>query len=399
MLTRRDFIAAGVAAGAGPFINRHHYRLFARSQRRYSKRALELVNSTTVLDMLSPFKIGASTWLEQPATFSAADLQRFRDSGISVFHIATGVGGVDAYTNVLRFLGLWNGFLAHHHASLMRIDSPASLDAVKASKKIGVLLGVQNSQHFRTVNDVDQFYSLGQRISQLTYNSRNMIGNGSTERRDDGLSDFGVSIVVRMNLVGMAVDVSHCGDRTTLDAFEVSTKPVLITHSNCRTLVPGHPRCKTDEAIQRMAARGGVMGITGVRMFVKADEPTTIEHMLDHYDHVRKLVGVQHLGLGSDIDLDGYDDLSAEEQKSLRAGYKDTYGFRDKIDIEGVDHPQRVYDLTEGLIRRGYSEADIRGVLGDNFRRVLKAIWGTGSAGPGPDAPVPEGTGLPGLLS
>ena len=171
--------------------------------------------------------------------FTAADLQRFRDSGISVFHIATGVGGVDAYTNVLRFLGLWNGFLAHHHAALMRIDSGAALDAVKASKKIGVLLGIQNSQHFRTVEDVDVFYALGQRISQLTYNSRNMIGNGSTERRDDGISDFGVAVVARMNQVGMAVDVSHCGDRTTLDAFEVSAGPVLITHSNCRALVPG----------------------------------------------------------------------------------------------------------------------------------------------------------------
>ena len=375
-MNRRDFLAAGIAAGAAPFINRNHYRLFAHSQNRYSKRAVDLMAATTVLDMLSPFKIGRSTWLEQPPTFSAADLQRFRDSGISVFHIATGVGGTDAYTNVLRFLGLWNGFLAHHHDTLMRIDSPESLDAVKATRKIGVLLGVQNSQHFRTVGEVDQFHALGQRISQLTYNSRNMIGNGSTERRDDGISDFGVAIVARMNLVGMAVDVSHCGDRTTLDAFEVLTKPVLITHSNCRALVPGHPRCKTDEAIQKMAARGGVMGITGVRMFVKADEPTTIEHMLDHYDHVRKLVGVEHLGVGSDIDLDGYDDLSPEEQKSLRAGYKDTYGFRDKIDIEGVDHPRRVFDLTEGLIRRGYSDGDIRGVLGDNFRRVLKGIWG-----------------------
>ena len=178
-----------------------------------------------------------------------------------------------------------------------------------------------------------------------------------------------------MNHAGMAVDVSHSGDRTTLDAFEVSARPVLITHSNCRALVPGHPRCKTDEAIQRMAARGGVMGITSVRMFVRASEPTTLEHMLDHYDHVRMLVGVQHLGLGSDIDLDGYDDMLPEEQRSLRAGYKDSYDFREKIDIEGVDHPKRVFDLTEGLIRRGYSDADIRGVLGDNFRRVLKEIW------------------------
>ena len=374
-MNRRDFIAAGIAAGTAPFINRNHYRLFARTQQRYSTRALDLVNSTTVLDMLSPFKIGRSTWLEHPATFSAADLQRFRDSGISVFHIATGVGGVDAYTNVLRFLGLWNGFLAHHHGTLMRVDSAVSLDAVKATRKIGVLLGIQNSQHFRTVNDVDQFYSLGQRISQLTYNSRNLIGNGSTERRDDGISDFGVSIVGRMNLLGMAVDVSHCGDRTTLDAFEVSTKPVLITHSNCRALVPAHPRCKTDEAIQKMAARGGVMGITGVRMFVKADEPTTIEHVIDHFDHVRKLTGPEHIGVGSDIDLYGYDAMPPEANRQLRAGYKGSYAFREKIDVEGLNHPKCMFDLAEGLIRRKYSDKDIEGILGGNFKRVLSQIW------------------------
>ena len=113
----------GAAATAAPFINRHRYRLFARQPTSYAKRTVDLVTSTTVLDMLSPFKIGRSTWMQRPSDFTAADIQRFRDSGISVFHIATGVGGVDAYTNVLRFLGLWNGFLAHHHGSLMRIDS------------------------------------------------------------------------------------------------------------------------------------------------------------------------------------------------------------------------------------------------------------------------------------
>jgi membrane dipeptidase len=257
----------------------------------------------------------------------------------------------------------------------MRVDSAADLERVKSSGKVGVLLGVQNSEHFQSVDDVDLFRSLGQRVSQLTYNTRNLIGNGSTERRDEGLSDFGVSIVERMNKVGMAVDVSHCGDRTTLDAFEVSKKPVLITHSNCRALVPGHPRLKTDEAIKKMAATGGVMGITGVRMFVRAEEPTTIEHVLDHFDHVAKLVGVEHVGLGSDMDLDGYDDMPPEENKRLRANYKDSYGFREKIDIEGLDHPKRVFDLTEGLIRRKYSDQHIELILGGNFKRVLAQIW------------------------
>jgi membrane dipeptidase len=164
---------------------------------------------------------------------------------------------------------------------------------------------------------------------------------------------------------------------------------VLFTHSNARVLNPGHPRCKTDEAIRAMAKSGGVMGITGVRMFVRNSEPTTIEHFLDHYDHVAKLVGPQHLGIGSDIDLDGYDDMPAEENRRLRAGYKGSYGFREKIDVEGVDHPKRVYDLAEGLIRRKYSDADIRGILGGNFKRVLSEIWTV----PEPAQPTPRTPG------
>jgi membrane dipeptidase len=237
------------------------------------------------------------------------------------------------------------------------------------------MLGVQNAEHFRKLEDVDYFYGIGQRVSQLTYNARTLIGNGSTERRDDGLSDFGLAIVERMNKLGMAVDVSHCGDKTTLDAFDVSKKPVLITHSNCRALNPTHPRCKTDEAIKAMAAKGGVMGITEVRMFVSPKEPTTIETMLDHFDYVTKLVGVEHLGVGSDIDLVGYDGMPPEENKQLRASYKGSYGFRDKVDIDGYNYAKRPFDLAEGLIRRKYSDANIEAILGGNFQRVLKQIW------------------------
>ena len=380
-ISRRDLLKRGLTAGAAviaaPMISRGRLRLFAGIATEYSTRSIDLVKRATVIDMLSPFVLGSRSgkWFSNPDSFTATDLQKFKDSGINVFHIAVGLGGRDAYLATLRFISSWNGFLANHDQSLMRIDSTADFERLKTSGKIGVLLGVQNSEHFQALNDVDFFHGLGQRVSQLTYNTRNLIGNGSTERRDEGLSVFGVSVVERMNKVGMAVDVSHCGDRTTLDAFEVSKKPVLITHSNCRALVPGHPRLKTDEAIKKMAASGGVMGITGVRMFVRAEEPTTIEHVLDHFDHVAKLVGVEHLGLGSDMDLDGYDDMPPEENRALRAGYKDSYAFREKIDIEGLDHPKRVFDLTEGLIRRRYSDQQIELILGGNFRRVLAQIW------------------------
>jgi membrane dipeptidase len=378
-LNRRSFLksAASCAAVGATMVQRGRYLLFAGGAE-YSARAIELVERSTVIDMLAPLWISPSKtvkMLGNPDNFAAEDYAPYKDSRITVFHIAIGTGGPDAYLETLKFLSGYDSFLARHDAWFERVDTPGRLDGIKASGKVGILLGIQNSEHFRKVDDVDYFYGLGQRVSQLTYNARTLIGNGSTERRDDGLSDFGVSIVERMNKVGMAVDVSHCGDQTTLDAFEVSKKPALITHSNCRALNPNHPRCKTDEAIKAMAAKGGVMGITEVRMFVSPTEPTGVDAMLDHYDHVAKLVGIEHLGVGSDIDLLGYDAMPPDEYKQLKAGYKSSYGFRDKIDIGGYNFAKRPFDLAEALIRRKYSDANIEAILGGNFRRVLKEIW------------------------
>ena len=381
-ITRRDMLKraalTGAAVLAAPMINRGRFRLFANSPTEYSSKAVDLVGRTTVIDMLSVLTLNfpqQTKWFRDPETFTAADLRPFTESGISVIHPAVGMGGPNAYENALQFFAGWNGFIASNGDYFTRIDSAGDLKRIKKSGKVGVILGIQNSEHFRRPDDVDLFRGLGQRVSQLTYNARNLIGNGSTERRDEGISDFGIAIIERMNKAGMAVDVSHCGDRTTLDAFEISKKPVLITHSNCRALVPGHPRLKTDEAIKKVGQAGSVIGITGVRMFVKGDEPTTVEHVLDHFDHVRKLIGPEHLGVGSDMDLYGYDAMPPELNKQLRSGYKGSYSFREKIDIEGLNHPKRIFDLTEGLIRRKYSDADIEGILGGNFERVLTQIW------------------------
>ena len=376
MLRRTALAGAGILGA--PMINLGRFRIFAGSTTEYSARAIDLVKQSTVIDMLSVLTLDFAKqdkWMANPELFTAADLQPYKDSGINVIHPAIGMGGFNSYESVLKFFASWNGFIADHDEHMMRIDSPGDLDRVKRSGKLGILLGLQNSDQFRNPNDVDFFHALGQRVSQLTYNSRNFIGNGSTERHDEGISDFGAAIIERMNKVGMAVDVSHCGDRTTLDAFEISKKPVLITHSNCRVLAGGHPRDKTDEAIKKVGLNGSVMGITAVRMFVKAEEPTTIEDVLNHFDHVKKLIGPEHLGVGSDIDLYGYDKMPPELNKQLRASYKGSYGFREKIDVEGLDHPKRMFDLTEGLIRRKYSDAEIRGILGGNFARVLKEIW------------------------
>jgi membrane dipeptidase len=377
MSTRRDVVRTlGLTALGAPFINRGHFALFPGVSVDYSARCIRLVRESIVVDMLGLFSLGPDNmkWMRNPDSFTEADAQRFRDSGITALHPATGTGGPDVYQQTWQFLSIINGFVAARD-EFVRIDSADDFARAKTSGRIGVILGVQNSEHFRTLADVDVFYALGQRVSQLTYNARNLYGNGSTERRDEGLSDRGVALVEKMNTVGMAVDVSHCGDRTSLDAFEASKRPVLITHSNARGLNPGHPRCKPDEVIQACGRSGGVMGITGVRNFVKDREPTTIEDLLNHFDYVARMIGIEKVGIGSDIDLYGYDAMPPADYQRLKAAYKGSYAFRDKIDIETVDHPKRMYDLTEGFIRRGYTDAQITGILGGNFVRVLGEIW------------------------
>ena len=372
----RNLAGAAGAILAAPMLNIGRFQLFARGQE-YSARCLKLMQESIVLDMLSPLTISNKwqQWARDPESFTDADALRYKNSGITVFHHAFGLGGTNAYDSAINYFGSTNALVAGAEQHFMRIDSAADFERAKRTGKIGLMAGIQNAEHFRNRRDVDTFFALGQRITQLTYNSRNLIGNGSTERRDEGISDFGVGIIEQMNTIGMAIDVSHCGDRTTLDAFELSKQPVLITHSNARALVDNHPRCKSDEAIRACGKAGSVMGITGVRNFVTAVEPTTVNSVVDHFDYLKKLIGIEHIGVGSDMDLDGYDDLEPAALQSLKAGYKDSYRFRDKIDIEGLDHPKRMFDLTEAMIRRGYSDAEIKAILGGNFIRVLTAIW------------------------
>lgn len=384
MTSRRSVIKLGAAALVAPMFNRGRFALPHIPNQEYSTRAIDLMQRAIVIDMLAPLHIGSNgnRWLQKPDSITAEDFAPFRASGIDVFHTAVGFGGPNAYISGQQFFHRQNAMIAGRPDLFMRIDSADDFAKVKRSGRIGILLGAQNSDHFirpdatrDRLATVDEFFIYGQRVSQLTYNSQNWFASGSTERVDGGISDMGAALIERMNRAGMAVDTSHCGDRTTLDAFALSRKPALVTHSNARALANGHPRCKPDEVIRAVGKAGSVMGITGVRMFVKGSEPTTIEDFLNHIDYVARMIGVEHVGIGSDSDLQGYDDLPPDEYKALKESYKGSYGFRDKIDIEGIDHPRRMFDVTEGLIRRKYGDDQILGILGGNFQRVLGDIW------------------------
>lgn len=366
MLSRRSFLSGGACVLAAPFVNTGHFRLFAGTPETYSSATIDLVRESTVIDMLGLLTLDfkkLDSWRTRPASFRLADFQRLKDSGITVFHPAVGYVEGDVYAASSADISGWDAFIDAYPQYFIRVCSSADVPRAKAEGKLGIIVGQQNSNHFRTVDDVDAFYKLGQRVSQLTYHD-NALGGGSTDSAEKGLTAYGVQVLARMNRLGMAVDISHCGDRTTLGAIEASAKPVLVTHSNCRALMPHSARCKTDAAIRKLAARGGVMGITMERLFVGTGKTVTIENVLDHVDHVVKLVGPEHVGLGTDVDLDGRDRAIAPRKKN---------------DLDGLEYARKVYELTEGLVRRKYSKPDIGLILGGNFERVLADIWTTES--------------------
>lgn len=351
-----------------------------------SARARRLLEGATVIDMLAPprLDLAETAWTAPLTDRERAD---FRRSGVTAMHNSTGVGGPSARTDALVFLAGWQGFCGRNPDVFSLIGTVADLDRAKRQGRVGVIMGLQNADQFETVADVALFHGLGLRCAQLTYNTLNRLGSGCTERVDGGVSDFGAEIIVEMEARGMLVDTSHSGDRTTLDAIALAKGPIAITHANCRVL-SHHPRGKTDAAIVALAKKGGVIGISGVRQFVSDREPTTLGNIVDHIEHVAKLTAIEHVGIGSDADLYGYDAMKPDQYKMLKQGYNSSYAFRDRIDIEGFDSPTKFLSIADEMIRRGWKDNDIRLVLGGNFRRLLETVWKPADALP---VPAPNG--------
>jgi len=354
-LHRREFLSRSLTIGIGTS-QLLSGQPQASASRRHSARAIDLVGQSNVIDMLGLPTLNwplLARWHHAPESFGEAEVQKLRSSGINVFHPAVAFETNRSPEITRDWFEKWNRLIGAHPEYFVRVDRPSDLARAKREEKIGIILGMQDANHLRNLDDLDAFYRMGQRLTQLTYNSQNAVGSGCKAANEGGLTLFGRQVVARMNEIGMAIDVSHCGPRTTLDAIEASMKPVLITHSNCRAIAPGVARCKTDEAIRAAARKGGVIGLTSVRHFVRTTDPVTIEDALDHFDHAMKLVGVEHIGIGSDFDLDPHP----------------TY------DIPGLNNAGRIYNLTEGLIGRGYTNRQIELILGGNFQRALDEIW------------------------
>lgn len=288
-------------------------------------------------------------------------------------------GGVDAFVNTVtetHDATFEDAVLAIRDAQQRLAEYPnatqvCSVDDIRTQGEISVVFGFQNTTALERngdPNNVSIFAQLGVRVIGLTYNARNWAGNGCTERVDDGISKFGLSVIDALESNDILLDLSHAGPRTASEALDASSQPVVFSHSNAKSL-HDHPRNISDELITSAADTGGVVGIAAYAPLVSDD--VTLDDYVDHIEYVVDLVGINHVALGCDLGGDTWD----------------TYPqlLIDDPDFPDIGGPRRVPDLvtyadmpnlTVKLVERGFSRESIEAIMGENLLRVYEEVWG-----------------------
>ncbi|MEG6570522.1 dipeptidase [Thermoanaerobacterium thermosaccharolyticum] len=229
------------------------------------------------------------------------------------------------------------------------ILSGKDVEEAKNESKIGALLSIEGGEALEgDLALLRMFYKLGVRAMTLTWSLRNDLGDGILGSSDYGLTSFGKDVIKEMNRLGMIVDVSHLNERGFWDAINICEKPLIASHSDCKALCR-HPRNLSDEQIKAIADKGGVIGINFCPNFLRDDDNASIEDVLDHIEHIVNLVGINHVGFGSDFD--------GIEKTPL-----------------GLDDVASFPKILDGLKKRGFSDDEINSISHDNFERIIKEI-------------------------
>ncbi len=253
---------------------------------------------------------------------------------------------------------------------LMVCKSVDDINHANATGKVGFVLSLEGAEPLS--NDLSLlrvFYELGVRLLGLVWSRRNYVGDGShfspvREGKKGGITEFGVNVIEAAEALGMIIDVSHLNDEGFWDVMEIAKKPVIASHSNCRALTHSM-RNLTDEQIKAIAATNGVIGMNGVNIFVAdRDEESDIEHLIDHVDHIAKLVGVEHIGLGLDM-IEPFKKYDSPQDAAKMP----------RQDLDVVKGYAKVPELVRALAKRGYKEEAIERIMSKNFMRVYKDVW------------------------
>ncbi|MDX1872511.1 membrane dipeptidase [Mycolicibacterium sp. 120266] len=266
--------------------------------------------------------------------------------------------------------------LLHHYRTAMDalpdLELAASIDdvdSITAAGRIAVVFDLEDSAPLdEDLDNLATLASMGVRTMLPTYNHANRAGSGCLDNNDTGLTAWGADIVAEMNAVGIVPDGSHCSARTGLDICRTSKSPVVYSHS-CMRAIWDHPRNITDDQAKACADTGGVVGITGVGIFLGSNTPT-LEAMTRHLDYAVDLVGIDHVGISSDFSFD-HDDFNDELLRNPHL-FDDSYTRWGAIQWMP---PETLLTLGQHLTGEGWAEADIAAVLGGNFHRVARQTW------------------------
>jgi membrane dipeptidase len=306
-------------------------------------------------------------------------LDWYRQGGVTA--LAPTIGSTENAHRTMKRLASWHRLL-HERSDLVLVRQAQDIDIAKRTGRLGIYLHLQGTDPIEDDLDLIHLYkSLGVGVIQLSYNVRNRVGDGCEEPADAGLSRFGAKLVDRLNQARVIVDCSHTGQRTSLDAIERSTAPVILSHSNVAA-VHSSPRNVSHELIDAIAKSGGVIGAVGFPGMVSSAARPSLDQFIAHIDAIVQRVGIDHVGLGLDY-YAGQHGVASDEaairgyDAAIRSGVWTTaYPPPPHYYPAGIETPRTLPNFTRGLLERGYTESDVRKVLGANWMRVMKAVWG-----------------------
>lgn len=330
--------------------------------------AAKLHSESIVIDAVCPL-----------ADYDPKYLEWYRAGGVTV--LAPTVGSTESARTTLNAIAAWHRRLRERD-DLFLVTQAEDVETAKRSGKLGIYLHIQGTDPIEGNLDlVDLYKRLGVGIVQLTYNVKNHVGDGCEERTDAGLSRFGVKLIQRLNAARVIVDCTHTGLRTSLEAIEHSSAPVVLSHSNVAAVRPS-ARNVDDSLIAGVARSGGVIGVCGFPAMVAAGDAPSLDDFIAHMDALVERVGIDHIGLGIDyyagqVGVSTDVDALRMYQGAVRSGiWGPAYPPPPHRYPAGIETPRTLPQLTSRLLARGYSEAHVRKILGENWLRVMRAVWG-----------------------
>ena len=321
-----------------------------------SEQARNIHNQSLIWDTHACFRLHPNADL--------SELKRYRESGVTFVSLNIGMD-LNSFENTMQVLARYRGYIASHPDQYLLALTVDDIRKAKEAGKLAIAFDLEGSDPLLgNLNLVSLYYDLGVRHMLLAYNKDNRASGGCMEGTI-GLTDFGRDVIREMNRVGMVVDLSHMGYRATMEAFGVSTAPVIFSHSNPNGLRE-HARNISDEQIIACARTGGVVGINGIGDFLGG---TSSELIVQNIEYVMDLVGPEHVGIGLDYVIDKQELIEYIET------YPDIFPPDKITDFLSIVEPEQFPEFTELLCQKGYSEQIIRGILGENFLRVAGQVW------------------------